>query len=89
MVTSSDVWVPGNSLVGGRGEFVVNYDAITRNVRELNLLAGEGKSHVTTTADKCAKLKVYIKFNNYILYFLSLEWCSTIMYLMCFPKTCY
>ena len=63
-VTSSDVWVPGNSFVGGRGKFVIDYDAIMRNVRELNLLAGEGKSHVTTTADKCVKLKVYIKFNN-------------------------
>ena len=65
-VTSSDVWAPGNSFVGGRGEFIVDYDAIVCNVRELNLLAGEGKSHVTTTADKCVKLKVYIKFNNYM-----------------------
>ena len=57
--TSDGVWVPGRSLVGGEGgEFVVDYDAIVRNVKELNLLAGEGKSHVTTTADKCAKLKV-------------------------------
>ena len=55
--TSDGVWVPGRSLVGG-GEFVVDFDAIVHNVKELNLLAGEGKSHVTTTADKCAKLKV-------------------------------
>jgi hypothetical protein len=61
MATTSDsIWVPGRSLAcsGGGGEFVVDYDAIVHNVKELNLLAGEGKSHVTTTADKCAKLKV-------------------------------
>lgn len=52
------VWVPGISLVGG-GEFVVNFDAIIHNVKELNLLAGEGKSHITAT-DKCAKLKVHV-----------------------------
>ena len=56
--SGNGVWVPGNSLVGG-GEFIVDFDAIVCNVKELNLLAGEGKSHVTTTADKCAKLKVY------------------------------
>jgi hypothetical protein len=60
--TSDGVWVPGSSLArgggGGGGEFVVDYDAIVHNIKELNLLAGEGKSHVTTTADKCTKLKV-------------------------------
>ena len=57
--TSDGVWVPGRSLVGG-GEFVVDFDAIVHNVKELiqNLLAGKGKLHVTTTVDKCVKLKV-------------------------------
>ena len=40
----------------GGGEFVVDFDVIV--LKELNLLAGEGKSHVATTVDKCAKLKV-------------------------------
>ena len=57
-LTGDGVWVPGSSLVSGEEQFVVNFDAIVRNVKELNHLAGEGKSHVTATADKCAKLKV-------------------------------
>ena len=71
MATSDGVWVPGRSLAGDGGEFVVDYDAIVRNVKELNLLAGEGNSHVTTTADKCAKLKVQTVFYTQLL---SKEW---------------
>ena len=56
--TGEGVWVPGDSFVGGR-EFVVNFDSIVRNVKDLNFLAGEGKLQVTTTTDKSAKLKVH------------------------------
>ena len=51
------VWVPVESMVG-RGEFEVDFDAIVRNVEQLNALVGEGNSQVTTAA-KCSKLKVH------------------------------
>lgn len=46
------MWSPSNSLATG-----VDFDAIVRNVKELNILAGEGSSEVTRTS-KGAKLKV-------------------------------
>ena len=57
-VKSDGVWMPVDSLAKG-GKFVVDFDAIVQSVKELNVLAGEGRSQVTTTTDKCAKLKVH------------------------------
>ena len=54
---SDGLWVPLESVVD-RGEIMVDFDAVVRNVEQLNVIAGEGKSQVTTTPNKCAKLKV-------------------------------
>lgn len=58
------VWSPTSSLALGqevglevRQEIRVDFDAIIRNVKELNVLAGEGSSEVTRTP-KGAQLKV-------------------------------
>ena len=56
--TGSDgLWMPVESVVKD-GEFVVDFDSIVKNVKELNVLSGEGRTQVTTTPDKRAKLKV-------------------------------
>ena len=54
---SDGMWMPVQSVVNG-GEFVVDFDSIVKNVKELNALAGEGRAQVTTTPDNRAKLKV-------------------------------
>lgn len=55
-VSSHGMWSPGSSLATGH-EVGVDFDTIVRNVKELNILAGEGSSEVTRT-QKGAKLKV-------------------------------
>ena len=51
----SGVWSPDRSLSQQQED--VNYDRIIKNIRELNILAGEGSSTVTKTPEG-AKLKV-------------------------------
>ena len=53
---AGNMWSPNSSLVAGQ-EVGVDFDAIVRNVKQLNILAGEGSSEVTRTP-KGAKLKV-------------------------------
>ncbi|KAJ7378359.1 UBX domain-containing protein 11 [Desmophyllum pertusum] len=52
------VWNPNSSLVSnGAREFKMDFDVVVKNIRELNILAGEGCSEVSRTKDG-AKLKV-------------------------------
>lgn len=48
-----------SSLVGdSRTEFAMDFDRVLNNIRELNILAGEGCSDITRTKDG-ARLKVF------------------------------
>ena len=52
---SDGLWVP----LADRGESeAVDFDAVVRNVEQLNVIAGGGRTQVITTSDKHAKLKV-------------------------------
>lgn len=52
------VWKPDSSLVSdSRTEFAMDFDCVLNNIRELNILAGEGCSDITRTKDG-ARLKV-------------------------------
>lgn len=52
------VWKPDSSLVSNMTrEFKMDFDRVLKNIRELNILAGEGCSDVTRTKDG-ARLKV-------------------------------
>lgn len=52
------VWKPDSSLVSNMTrEFKMDFDRVCKNIRELNILAGEGCSDVTRTKDG-ARLKV-------------------------------
>ncbi|KAK2550263.1 UBX domain-containing protein 11 [Acropora cervicornis] len=51
------VWKPDSSLVSdSRTEFAMDFDCVLNNIRELNILAGEGCSDITRTKDG-ARLK--------------------------------
>lgn len=51
-----------SSLVSdSRTEFAMDFDCVLNNIRELNILAGEGCSDITRTKDG-ARLKVLINF---------------------------
>lgn len=52
----SGLWSQSSSLPAEQ-QHLVNFDLIIKNVKELNILAGEGSSEVARTA-KGAKLKV-------------------------------
>lgn len=52
----SGLWSQSSSLPAEH-QHHINFDRIIKNVKELNILAGEGSSEVTTTP-KGAKLKV-------------------------------
>ncbi len=61
---SGSMWSPSSSLDPnqegeGQRETPVDFDVIIKNVKELNILAGEGSSEVTRTR-KGAHLKVDI-----------------------------
>lgn len=64
----NDMWSPDNSLPVDR-ESSVDFDLIIKNVKELNILAGEGSSEVTRTPQG-AQLKVcvhrYFSYSYYI-----------------------
>lgn len=69
--SAGNMWSPNSSLVTEQ-EGGVDFDAIVRNVRQLNILAGEGSSEVTRTP-KGAKLKVSQWHMNYtVIYFTPL-----------------
>jgi len=53
--------IPLDSSVVGTAayEFKMNFDVVLKNIRELNILAGEGCSEVSRTKDG-ARLKVHI-----------------------------
>ena len=52
-----------SSLVSdSRTEFAMDFDCVLNNIRELNILAGEGCSDITRTKDG-ARLKVLIFFD--------------------------
>ncbi|KAL9969758.1 hypothetical protein ACROYT_G022014 [Oculina patagonica] len=52
------VWKPNSSVVGNVArEFKMDFDVVLKNIRELNVLAGEGCSEVSRTKDG-ARLKV-------------------------------
>lgn len=52
------IWKPDSSLVGNATrEFKMDFDRVLNNIRELNILAGEGCSDITRTKDG-ARLKV-------------------------------
>lgn len=55
---SSDMWSPNNSLPVDR-DSGVDFDLIIKNVKQLNILTGEGSSEVTRTP-KGAQLKVCV-----------------------------
>lgn len=49
-----------SSVVGNAAyEFKMDFDVVLKNIRELNILAGEGCSEVSRTKDG-ARLKVYV-----------------------------
>lgn len=49
-----------SSLVSnGAREFKMDFDVVVKNIRELNILAGEGCSEVSRTKDG-ARLKVHV-----------------------------
>ena len=54
----SGLWSPGSS-VPAEHQYSLNFDLIIKNIKDLNVLAGEGSSEVTKT-QKGAKLKVQI-----------------------------
>ena len=54
----SDMWSPSNSLPVDR-ESSIDFDLVIKNVKELNILAGEGSSEVTRTPQG-AQLKVSV-----------------------------
>lgn len=56
--SSSDVWKPDSSFP--KEEFAIDFDKINSNIRDLNLISGEGCPQVTHTP-KGAELKVYCK----------------------------
>ena len=44
-------------------KFEMNFDVVLKNIRELNILAGEGCSEVSRTKDG-ARLKVHAQYNT-------------------------
>lgn len=62
--SGSDVWHPSVSLPSEQQcQDLVNFDMIIKNIKELNILAGEGSSEITRTP-KGAKLKVSNKASH-------------------------
>lgn len=55
---SDGLWVPLESVTDREESVAVDFDAVVRNVKQLNVIAGGGRTQVITTSDKCAKLKV-------------------------------
>ena len=60
IVTVFQYFILDSSLVSNMPrEFKMDFDLVTKNIRELNILAGEGCSDVTRTKDG-ARLKVWV-----------------------------
>lgn len=73
-ISRQGVWNPNSSLVNSAPrDFQMDFDVVTKNIRELNVLAGEGCSDVSRTKDG-ARLKVresvpLVLYSNGILMF--------------------
>ena len=59
------VWSPSSSLASNL-EFSVDFDLIVANIKQLNILAGEGSSEISRTP-KGAQLKVLMMFSVYVV----------------------